>query len=280
MIENGDEIYDYPLEERRESNEEHEENEKDEEWVQLNKKETRTNDGKKIAFIFFSMYIGVLIFLIGVIINYHLKYDTKKTTTIDEKISITKHEGNQEEKNTVTEYEEDGSFDDVKGFWAGYDFLNVRKDIVTLYKGDLITYEQLQEYVEAYLNIVNSIQNKEDLSLTIIEKYNQAIKKIDLINYDTYRIKESKTFIGFFSEYLKVCIYESIVTYYHNLKQIPDEKYNAFEIITSKNRMGNIERIADYTKELIEEYVGNLDEILTSVEWRHILSIEDFFYVW
>lgn len=278
MRKNDEEIYEYVSEEMEGSNEEHDE--KNKKWVQLNKKESKTDDREKRNVTFIIVSISFLIFLIAAIVSIH---GTKKMNAVKEKTSITegKEDGTiTEVTNSVMKYEEEGMLDDSKGYWAGYDFLNVREDIVTLYKADLITYEQLQEYVEAYLNIVNSIQNKEDLSLTTIENYNQAIKKIDLINYDTYRIKKSKTFIGNFQEYMQEFFYENIVAYYHNLKQIPDEKYNALKIIFSNNRRDNVERIVDYAEELIEKYVGNSDEIFASTEWRRIMSVEDFLNEW
>ncbi len=64
-----------------------------------------------------------------------------------------------------------------------------------------------------------------------------------------------------------------IVNYYQ--EQIPEEKYNTFEIIVRHNRdypifnyEENCTRIIDYGRKLIEEYIGNPDEVLVSDEWR------------
>lgn len=119
--------------------------------------------------------------------------------------------------------------------------LSLKEDEIAFYKSDDITDEQMKELVEAYLNIIN-------LSLSE-ENYRRGLK--DFLVADSYR---------------------QIAKYYREL--IPEEKYESFVKIVNSNLYqtidceNNIQIVIDYGRDLIQEYIGDPDEILVSTEWR------------
>ncbi|MDE5830546.1 MAG: hypothetical protein K2H53_02450 [Clostridia bacterium] len=160
-------------------------------------------------------------------------------------------------------------------------FMQLRSDVVTLYNADDVTYDQLNKYVEYWLDLAYLAYNDSEISRDKIEKYNNMIKEISLINYDRYQIKSSgDEYIRGFKDYLKSRACIQIVEYYYNLGVIPENKYKALQIVANQHNditeEYDLNKIISYAKEILEEYVGDLDQIIVSTEWREFTTVEDF----
>lgn len=69
--------------------------------------------------------------------------------------------------------------------------LSLKDDVITFYKSDDITDEQMEEFVEAYLNIIDVSLRGDDITPEAINNYNEIIKEIALIDYDRYKLKST-----------------------------------------------------------------------------------------
>lgn len=148
---------------------------------------------------------------------------------------------------------------------AKYDF-DLRNDMVTLYEGNMITYEQLKNYVENYYNLIKLVQSNSEISRKDIKNYNNSIKEIPLINYDESELKSNKSFLKGFRDELEKGFYSQIITYYHDLNIISDETYNVF----------HLEDVKEFYRDIIEKNIGNPDEIISQTDWQEYKSAEDF----
>lgn len=152
--------------------------------------------------------------------------------------------------------------------------LSLKEDVIKFYKSDDITYEQMDEFVETYLNIVNvGLRNEEIISPWAINYYNEAIKKINLIDYDMYELKSTgEDYRRGLKDFLIANSCRQIVEYYK--ERIPEDKYETFVAISNTNLNtitdceDNFQRVIDYGTDLIQEYIGDPDEVFISTEWR------------
>ena len=152
--------------------------------------------------------------------------------------------------------------------------LSLKEDVIKFYKSDDITYEQMDEFVETYLNIVNvGLRNEGIISPWAINYYNEAIKKINLIDYDMYELKSTgEDYRRGLKDFLIANSCRQIVEYYK--ERIPEDKYETFVAISNTNLNtitdceDNFQRVIDYGTDLIQEYIGDPDEVFISTEWR------------
>lgn len=151
---------------------------------------------------------------------------------------------------------------------AHYDF-DLRNDMVTLYEGNMITYEQVKNYVENYYNLIKLVQSNSEISRKDIKNYNNSIKEIPLINYDESELKSNKSFLKGFRDELEKGFYSQIITYYHDLNIISDETYKVFQ-------MYSLEDVKEFCRDIIEKNIGNPDEIILQTDWQEYKSAEDF----
>ena len=151
--------------------------------------------------------------------------------------------------------------------------LSLKEDVIALYKSDDITDEQMKEFVEAYLNIIDVALSNDDISPEAINNYNEVIKEIDLISYGTYKLKSTgEDYLRGLKGCLVATSCRDIAEYYKEL--IPKEKYESFVKIVNSNLQQSLDCetgfqiVIDYGRDLIQEYIGDPDEVLVSTEWR------------
>lgn len=197
----------------------------------------------------------------------------KKTSSVEQSEAL-------EEVLKVAEEQSEAlnNIDYLDGFQAGDDYYGIRKDIVTLYKGDAITYEQLNTYVKRNLDLIRlSLTN--NISAIDIRNYNSSIEGIGLIDYNKYQLNSTESYINGFKDYIQLNCYKQIVNYYHDLNQIPDEKYEAFQVVYDNNAVIDEEKLAkivNYARDIIKDCLGDPEEVVLSDEWRVYPSIEEF----
>lgn len=173
-----------------------------------------------------------------------------------------------------SEQEESDEYNDYDwGVIQMNQILLLKNDVITFYKSDDITDEQMEEFVEAYLNIVDVALRNDDITPEAINNYNEIIKEINLIDYDIYRLKSTGAdYRRGLKGFVVANSYRQIAEYYKEL--IPEEKYESFERIVERNLYSvtgcenNIQIVIDYGRDLIQEYIGDPDEVLVSTEWR------------
>lgn len=218
----------------------------------------------------------------------HFYGNTKQTVSesaqddivYEKETNVTEECSEEPDESETNIYLEDAYNSYLQGALTMHLLYDVRQDIVTLYKGEAITYEQLNNYVKNYLNLLKLSQNNSEISPKDIEDYNNSIKEISLVNYDKYCLKSTgEDYRIGLKDTIQVNLYNQIVCYYHDLSKIPDEKYEAFKVVYNNNSVANeasLLKIIVYARNIIKEYVGDPDEILASTEWREYLSVEDF----
>lgn len=161
-------------------------------------------------------------------------------------------------------------FEEEDGQRAGRShFFWTRDEMITLYKGNFITYEELKNYAENHYNLIKLVQNNSKISQEDIKNYNNSIKEIPLIDYDAYELKANKSFVNGFRYGLEQNLYGQIITYYHDLNIISDETYNVFQTY-------NPEDVKEFYRDIIEKNIGNPNEIISQTDWQEYKSAEDF----
>lgn len=153
----------------------------------------------------------------------------------------------------------------------------LRDHVIELYKRDYITEKQMKDYTESYMNIITLALSDSDIPSENIEKYNKSIDDIPLIRYNDYKFKSTgKNYMKGFKDSLIVNSYRQIVNYYYT--KIPENKKDAFNIVVEQNLLCEEEeilKVKKYGRGMIEEYLGNPDEIILSKEWRIFTGVPE-----
>lgn len=190
-----------------------------------------------------------------------------KTETVISKKNYQSTEENSEQE------ESDKYNDYYYGVLGMRQILLLKENVIAFYKSDDITDEQMEEFVEAYLNIIDVSLRGDDITPEAINNYNEIIKEINLIDYDSYRLKSTMAdYRRGLKDFLIANSCRQIVVYYKEL--IPEEKYESFVRIVESNLNraldceNNIQIVIDYGRDLIQDYIGDPDEVLVSTEWR------------
>lgn len=222
------------------------------------------------------IFIAVLGFLLGM-----------ATEIVIEIYQSIEESSEQEVSNAINDQSaEENPEQEVSDIYNTYDWgvlqmkhlLSLQEDVIAFYKSDDITDEQMKEFVEAYLNIIDVSLRNDDITPEAINNYNEIIKEINLIDYDdTYKLRSTGAeYRRGLKGYLVANSCWQIVEYYREL--IPEEKYESFVKIASVNLNivteceNNTQIVIEHGRDLIQEYIGDPDEVLVSTEWRVMLE--------
>lgn len=177
-------------------------------------------------------------------------------------------------------YSEDPEKKYADGRWDGKLMYALRTDIVNLYNGGYVTYDQASSYFESVLSLTNLSLEGKDIPSEEIEKYNDIIKQIEYVNFDIYEINSSgKEHLNGFVDFVQISGYNQIINLLYNEGKIPNNEYKAYvSVYNQKNNLDQEDAIFLKTtaKELIELCGEDADTILQGTSWRKYLTVDDF----
>lgn len=185
-----------------------------------------------------------------------------------------------EEENLDYSYAEDINKTYADGQWDCKFMYSLRTDIVNLYNGGYVTYDQASSYFESVLSLTNLFLEGEDIPPEEIEKYNDIVKQIEYVNFDIYEIKSSgKEYLNGFVDFIQVSGYNQIINSLYEEGKIPDNEYKDYvSVYNQKNdlKQENVIFLKATAKELIELCGEDAETILEKTEWRKYLTVDDF----
>lgn len=187
---------------------------------------------------------------------------------------------NSGEENLDYSYSKDPEKKYADGRWDGKRMYVLRTDIVNLYNGGYVTYNQASSYFESVLSLTNLSLEGKDIPPEEIKKYNDIVKQIEYVDFDIYEIDSSgEEHLNGFVDFVQVSGYNQIINLLYDEGKIPDNEYKAYvSVYNQKNNLDQEDVIFLKTtaKELVELYGEDADTILQDTSWREYLTVDDF----
>lgn len=175
----------------------------------------------------------------------------------------------QQEKKQAEKYAE--------GCKAASTIFSLREKMEGVYKGNLITKEEMQKYFENYLNILNLSYANKEISKELIDNYHNSFK-FSFIDYENYQLKSDEDYLRGLKETVQVYAYNQMIHYYHDNGKLSDETFEAYctfaDPITYSTNEDDLNKIIDLGRRSIKN-IGDPDKLLAEGEWRKYRTVSD-----